>query len=181
MSAATHEKELRSKLFLNVPAFETGDAVKIVEVSRGAAFIEALSIGNIAYLAYFGHSWNDGVGALYLHGADAPDTNLSNAGGVNDTAITKIPKENFRADAQIRLFGCQGAFGTNSAAEQFANHLKLKVYGYSNSGGSLFTQDKTLGHGKRAVKKADTEFKKFKKTSDTWLIPINGTPTFREF
>jgi len=181
MSAKTHEREVKTRAFPNVPSFQAGDVINTYHISTVSELIKLLEVGDVIYLAYFGHSWNGGVGALYVGEADAPDTNLGNAGGANDTSVTKLPKDKFRRDAQIRLFGCRGAFGTDSIAAQIAAHLGIKIYAYNNSGGSLFTQDKTLGYGKRAVKKADIDFKKFNKLADTWLVPINGTPNFVAF
>lgn len=179
--AQTHEKEVKTRAFPSVPSFGAGDKVNTYHISTVSELVKLLDVGDVMYLAYFGHSWNGGTGALYIGEADAPDTNLSNAGGKDDTPATKLPKDKFRRDAQIRLFGCRGGFGSDSIADQIAKHLRVKVYAYNNSGGSLFTQDKTLGHGKRRVKKADIEFTAFNKLKDTWLIPINGTPNFIVF
>jgi len=178
MSAETHEREVKTRLFPKVPSFQAGDAISTHHISTVSELTKLLEVGNVTYLAYFGHSWD---GALYIGEANAPDTNLGNAGGANDTSVAKLAKEKFGPGAQIRLFGCRAGFGGNPIAAQIRQHLGVKVFAYSNSGGSLFTQDKKLGYGQRAVKKSDIEFKAFNKLKDTWLIPINGTPNFVEF
>jgi hypothetical protein len=183
MAAKTHVNEVRTRTFPNTPQLTTNATISdpAIHISTVSDLTSAISIGNIAYLAYFGHSWNPGSGALYIGGANAPDTNLSNGGGVNDTPVSSLSKGLFRRDAQIRLFGCQGGFGSDSIAQQLATELQVKVFAYANSGGSLFTHDRDLGQGKRAVTRADISFNKFVKTKPTWLIPINGRALFTEF
>ena len=181
MSAKTHEKEVRSRLFPKIPAFTAKDTIGLHHISTVSDLITKLDVGEIVYLAYFGHGWNGGIGSLYIGEANAPDTNLSNGGGENNTSVTNLPKDKFRSDAQVRLFSCRGGYGTDSIAKQLSNHLGVTIYAYNNSGGSLFTQDKKLGYGQRAVKKSDIEFTAFDKLKDTWLIPINGTPNFVAF
>jgi peptidoglycan hydrolase-like protein with peptidoglycan-binding domain len=183
MAASTHVTEISTRTFPNVPQPSTNFKITdpAIHISTVSDLASAISIGNIAYLAYFGHSWNSGIGSLYIGGADAPDTNLSNGGGVNDTPVSRLSKGLFRSDAQIRLFGCQGGFGSNSIAQHLATELNVQVFAYANSGGSLFTHDRELGQGRRAVTKADISFNKFEKTKPTWLIPINGRALFTEF
>jgi hypothetical protein len=62
-----------------------------------------------------------------------------------------------------------------------AAHLHLPVYGYSNQGGSLFTTDVKLGHGQRAVTQADALASTPNSPPSLWLIPADGTPSFKSF
>lgn len=178
MAAATHEKEVKTRVFPNIPAFGEANSIRVVQLGTVGELVKEISGGDIGYLAYFGHA---GPQALYIGEESEPDTNLSNSGGRDDTPVSALAKDKFGPGAQVRIFGCKAGSGSGSVAEQLARHLGIKVYAYTNSGGSLFTQDKTLGHGKRAVTKSDIAFKAFKRTADTWLVPINGTPTFKEF
>jgi len=176
LSGATHQKEVNSSSFRGVPS-PGGATVNVVRCSSVTDFVKAVSVGNVAYLAYFGHSEED---ALFIGQRHAPDTNLSNRGGSEDTPISKIPKTAFIADAQIRLFGCKAGFGSNSIAEQIAKELGIEVFAYDNPSGAFFTQDPDLGHGLRAVKPADKKAR-FNPKSDTWMVPFDGTPTFKRF
>lgn len=62
-----------------------------------------------------------------------------------------------------------------------ADQLRIAVYAYTNNGGSLFTTDPALGHGRRAVKKADIDTPPARNSTSVWLVPINGSPTFGRF
>jgi peptidoglycan hydrolase-like protein with peptidoglycan-binding domain len=176
-AAKTHEKEVTNGAFAGVPSL-SGATLRVVHVSTVSDLVKAINTGKVAYLAYFGHSWTQ---ALYIGGANAPDTNLSNSGGLNDTKVWALPKSSFSDDAQIRLFGCAAGHGENPIAAQIAKHTGVVTYAYESPGGSLFTQDKELGHGKRRPTQADISFNSFKKTADTWLVPANGSRLFKKF
>jgi len=97
------------------------------------------------------------------------------------TPATVIPRSKFLGHgAQVRLFGCRGAYGNNSAAEQIARNLKIQTFGYSNSGGSLFTADEKLGHGLRVITEGDRNARLPSK-KPIWLITSNGGQSFKEF
>jgi hypothetical protein len=176
-AAKTHEKEVTNGTFEGVPGL-SGATLKVSHVSTVSDLVKAINTGKTAYLAYFGHSWTQ---ALYIGGANARDTNLSNSGGLNDTKVWTLPKSSFSDDAQIRLFGCAAGHGANPIAEQIAMHTGVVTYAYESPGGSLFTQDKKLGHGKRQPTQADINFNSYKKTADTWLVPANGSRLFKKF
>jgi hypothetical protein len=149
--------------------------------------VTQLSAGNVVYLAYFGHSWaEDGsAGALFIGQDHAADTNLTEGqdppGQIQTcTSPAVLPKASFRTNAVIRLFGCRGAFGTNSVAQQIANKLSLPVFGFDNSGGSIFTNDDKLGHGLRAATAADSSAT-VSAGKPIWMVPSDGTPHFRQF
>jgi len=169
LAAATHEKELQANSFPQVPS-SSGAAIKRVRCSSISAMNDALEPGNVAYLAYFGHSWEQ---ALYVGERHVPDANLCFGDDLH--------KEKFAPHAQIRLFGCKAGRGANSIAEQLHKALNVVVYAYENPGGSLFTQDRQLGHGFRAVTQADVRNHSFKAASDTWMVPAQGVATFRVF
>jgi hypothetical protein len=88
-----------------------------------------------------------------------------------------------RTGAERRTFSglASATAGPPKAARQLADQLRVPVYGYSNPGGSLFTDDAALGKGERAVTSADIAKKLPNKVKDVWLVPINGTPTFKSF
>jgi len=169
LAAVTHEKELRANAFAGIPS-SNGALIKRVRCSSISAINDALEPGNIAYLAYFGHSWEQ---ALYVGERHVPEANLCFGDDLH--------KGKFAVNAQIRLFGCKAGRGANSIAEQLHQALNVVVYAYSNPGGSLFTQDRQLGHGFRAVTQADVHNHSFKAATDTWMVPSQGTATFRVF
>jgi hypothetical protein len=176
-AATTHKKEVAGNLFPGVPV-SGGASIEVFHISSVPDLVSDLSAGDVAYLAYFGHSWDSW---LFIGETATAGSNLSSARSATEAPVTDIPKSSFAPNAQIRLFGCRAGFGQASIASQLHSSLGLTVYGYENSGGSLFTQDSLLGHGQRAVTQADINQKNFKSTSNTWLVPINGTPKFRMF
>ena len=182
LAALTHLREVSGSVFPGVPSFSGNDGVVDGHVSTVSELLQELAVGNVMYFAYFGHSWNrESNGALLINENAVPDGNLTNAPGPNNTPVTALSPGRFRADAQIRLFGCRGGFGSNSIAEQLRAHLGVTTYGYSNEGGSLFTTDRVLGHGSRSVTQADIDAKIPNHPENVWLVPANGTPTFRQF
>lgn len=177
-AASTHKKEIMQNKFPGVPMLPNNAAVEMFHISSVPDLINDIASGEISYLAYFGHSWDS-----YLFIGENP-TEGSNLGAVSAQTVapvTDIPKDKFLKNSQIRLFGCRAGFGPAPIALQLHNHLGVEVFAYENTGGSLFTQDQKLGHGERAVTQNDMNFKAFKKASNTWLVPINGTPSFRRF
>ena len=184
LAARTHEKEVATNAFAGVPHFDFAtDMLSVAHVSTVTDLVAQLSVKDVVYLAYFGHSWNDdagGTGALYIGQDDAPDTNLSDAADTNNTPVNSISASSFAPGAQIRLFGCRCGYGNGSIGQQLANQLSIPVFGYSNSGGAIFTNDRKLGHGERSATAADSAAK-VSAGKDIWLVPANGTPTFREF
>jgi len=211
MSAKTHEREIRARTFPGVPEL-SGSNVELYHVSSVPELVADIDAGNVAYLAYFGHSWawddvyftifrwrifrtSEGTGKLYIGERAVPGSNLGETRNATTAAVADLPQGKFSRPtnlsgvsggintrkAQIRLFGCRGGYGSNPMAALLAHHLKVEVYGYENSGGSLFTQDPRLGRGQRAVTQSDIEFKAFNDSTDTWLVPINGVPRFKMF
>jgi hypothetical protein len=187
LAAKTHEREIRANTAPDVPKFSAIDTITTEHVSRVSDLVRLLGAGNIVYLTYFGHSWNENgaLGALFIGQDHAADTNLTEGKGPPDqiqtcTSPATLPATAFRPNASIRLFGCRGAFGTNSAAEQIARSLKRPVFGFDNSGGSIFTNDVRLGHGQRAATAADMSAS-VAAGKAVWMVPSDGTPHFRQF
>jgi hypothetical protein len=181
-AAETHKREVGFNQFPGVPAFTAVDVLTIAHISTVSQLVVELQVGNIIYLAYFGHSNNNGnLGVLLIGEDNAPDTNLSNVIHPNCTPVNVLPPSKFRTDGQVRLFGCRGAYDGNSIAEQMAVHLHLPVYGYENNGGAIFTTDVTLGHGQRKVTQADLEATTPNSPANLWLVPANGQPSFVSF
>jgi hypothetical protein len=182
LSAKTHQKEVRANRFPGVPHFVAGqDHLILAHVSSVADVVAQLQVGNVVYLAYFGHSWGfDPSGLLYIGQESGAEFNLGPE-SMGATPATALPASKFRSDAQIRLFGCRGGYGADSSGAQVAAAVHVPTFAYSNSGGSLFTTDATLGHGQRGVTSADINAKIPATAPNVWLIPINGTPTFRQF
>jgi hypothetical protein len=186
IAAHTHEREVRANAFPGVPHFNAADHITVAGVSNVTGLISQLNVGNVVYFAYFGHSGptRGGPGALFIGSAASPGSNLSIRGEPQDSPATDIPAPLFRSDGQVRLFGCRGGYGTDPVARQMADQLRIPVHAYTNSGGSLFTTDATLGHGGRSVTQADIDFRfpsSINNSTNVWLVPINGTPTFSSF
>lgn len=180
MAAETHKRELQTEAFWKTPV-DASTEVKVEKATTVSAFNAFLRGKSIVYVAYFGHS---GPNALYFGMGSNPDTNLSDDGGDYDTPVSSIPKSAFAANAQVRLFGCKAGLGNNSVAQRIASHINKSVWAYSNSGGSLFTQDAQLGHGQRSVTQADIDGMRnipYNLNKDTWLVPANGQPSMVEF
>lgn len=176
-AAKTHKLEVMRGTFPGVPP-SGGAGIEVFHISSVPDLIQDISDGNVAYLAYFGHSWDSW---LFIGETASPGSNLSSVRSETEVPVTDIPKEKFLPNAQIRLFGCRAGHGPASIAAKLHAYLDVTVYGYENSGGSLFTQDRVLGHGRRAVTQKDINKIDFKTGVDTWLVPINGTPRFRMF
>jgi hypothetical protein len=185
LAANTHAQEIKKGSFPgNIPLFKKDvDVMTVQHISTVMELVSAVNVGNIVYLAYFGHSWglDNASGVMYIGETASPGSNLTITGGANNRPSTDIPAAKFRTDAQVRLFGCRGRFGSDPIARQLADQLRITVYGYSNSGGSLFTTNMTLGHGGRSVKQLDIDTRPPANAKSVWLIPINGTPTFSSF
>jgi hypothetical protein len=124
--------------------------------------------------------WYAGPGALFIAQGSVPKGNLTSRGLLNDAPATDIPKKSFLPEAQVRLFGCRGGWAPNPIAKQIKDHLGVPVFAFANTGGSIYTNDKALGHGKRPVSKGDTTMKLDSK-KPIWMIPINGKPEFKKF
>jgi hypothetical protein len=187
LAALTHEREVRANKAPGVPAFGPADTITTAHISRASDLLTRLSVGNVAYLAYFGHSWNEGSGpgALFIGQDHAADTNLTEGldppGPVQTcTSPATLPKTAFRPNSSVRLFSCRGSFGGNSIAEQIARQLGVPVFGFDNSGGSIFTNDPKLGHGERSATAADLKAAVVA-TKDVWMVPSDGTPHFKQF
>jgi hypothetical protein len=124
-------------------------------------------------------AWYSGPGALYIAQGALPKGNLTSRGYIQDAPATDLPKAAFRPDAQVRLFGCRGAWAPNPIGKQIKDHLNIPVFAFANSGGSIYTHDQRLGHGKRATTAADRNAK-ILPNKPTWMVPINGTPVFTQ-
>ena len=188
IAAHTHEREVRANAFPGVPHFGSSDHLTVAAVSNVPGLISQLGVANVVYFAYFGHSGptngGSGPGALFIGSLATSGSNLSIRGEPQDSPSTDIPAPLFRSDGQVRIFGCRGGYGPDPIAQQMKDQLRIPVYAYTNSGGSLFTTDATLGHGGRSVTAADISFSfptTMNNSTNLWLVPINGTPTFHRF
>lgn len=183
LSAETHAREIRTGTAPgSVPTLQPTDVVTVAHIGTASDLANQLNVNNVLYLAYFGHSWNNGdLGVLLIGEQTAPDTNLTNVPGPNNTPLTILRPSAFRSDAVIQLFGCRGANGTNSIAEQLAVRLHVSVSGYDNAGGSIGTNDKSLGHFGRSATQKDIDAQVPSNAKDLWLVPANGTPHFKTF
>lgn len=107
----------------------------------------------------------------------------------NNTPPGILPSEAFydHPKTQIRLFGCNGAVGTDgdareySIAEAIAEATGRPTYGYSNAGGSMMTDDQILGHGKRSATDADRSKRRFSPNGQLWFVPFMGKVNFKRF
>jgi hypothetical protein len=115
LAARTHEREIRAKTAAGVPSFSPADAITTAHISTVTDLVTRLNVGNVVYLAYFGHSWNENgsAGALFIGQNHAVDSNLTVGvdppGDIRTcTAPSGLPKASFRPSAVLRLFGCRG-------------------------------------------------------------------------
>lgn len=176
-AATTHKAEVQRNAFPGVPA-SRGASIELYHISSVPDLVTDITAGDVAYLAYFGHSWDS---TLFIGQSPTAGSNLSAFRSATSAPVTDIPKSKFLSDAQIRLFGCRAGYGVAPIASQLQSQLGVAVYAYENSGGSLFTQDVSLGHGQRASTQADINQKNFKAGAGTWLVPANGVPKFKRF
>ena len=165
LAAETHGREIEAGTFPDVPSFRRGiDEVRVVDIHNVRDLARAIEPGNVAYLAYFGHAGvargpeqaagtpvpeRTGSGALWIASGSGRGANLTSRGTRSDRPVTDLDRTKFTRDAQVRLFGCRAGLGHPSIAQQLADHLRIDVYAYTSSGGSLFTTDRTLGHSER--------------------------------
>jgi hypothetical protein len=126
---------------------------------------------------------------LRLLGQEQLDTQLLTALNANNTGPEVLPRSAFFDDpkTQVRLFGCYGAVGQAgdpdrySIAESLANALGRKVYGFSNEGGSMMTDDQSLGHGKRRATRTDQQKTRFSSRGELWFVPFLDRVAFQSF
>jgi len=171
-----------------IPATVPTDNITVAAIHTVSDLNAQLSVNNVQYLAYFGHGWNDtgAAGALDIGQDHVVDANLTIAGNppgdvAANTPPSVLPKSAFMPGAVIFLFSCRASFGADSSAEQMATALGVTVFGYDRaSNGSIFTADKTLGHGGRAATRADQTNMSIWK-GDVWMVPFDGVPTFKSF
>lgn len=193
LAARTHAREIQANRYPGAPTFRPGiDDVRVVGIHTVAGLAAAVRAGNVAYLAYFGHAGvapgrgesrstpvvnRTGPGALWIGSGTYAGANLTSRGSPSDRPATDIPRSSFTSDAQVRIFGCRAGLGRPSAAAQIANALHLPVYAYRSSGGSLFTQDPTLGHAQRDLRQGDIQAQigNVPDMADVWLVPA-GSP-----
>ena len=197
LAAATHGREIARNAFPGVPTFRPGiDVVRVVDIHNVADLVAAVSPGHVAYLAYFGHAGvamgaNDpegtatvdrtGPGALWIASGSGRGANLTSRGDSSDRPVTDIDRTRFTSDAQIRLFGCRAGLGHPPIAQQLANHLGRNVLAYTSTGGSLFTNDRALGHGDREFESSDLAVRLPATATDVWLVPIGRPTTWSTF
>jgi hypothetical protein len=192
VAAAHHKREIERNAFPGLPRFNNKsdiihDPIRISSVTDLNNVLGRFN--NIKYLAYFGNSGAGGVGGALNIGEKAePDTNLCNSPiATNASPVINLTNlYNINPSAQVRLFGCRGGyinstttdttlFAPGCIAEDIANELPsgVAVYGYKSTGGSLFTQNKKLGHGstKRiSQKEVDARFDRIKIGAPLWLV-----------
>lgn len=186
-AAETHRDEVISNQFENLektPVFRRGtDNMTFGHVSTVSQLIDKLAVGDVLYLAFFGHGWNENDGrggALYVGSASTRDTNLSNRPGATNSPVSRIPAARFVAEgAQVRLFACRSGYGSGSIAQHLASHLRVPVFGYDNPNGALFTNDLDVGHGLREYSRSSK--KQVIPSDPLWLVPNDGSPRFKKF
>jgi hypothetical protein len=206
IAANWHGYEVKNNLFPGVPKYKKGDKFEIRHCSTVSDFDKFLGdYNNIAYLAYFGHSWSrDNWGALLIGEANALDTNLGNEMYNRNFTLIKTLKNlhNINPSAQIRLFGCRGGYintktsdpeyyATTCIAKELAEVLPsgVSVYGYKSTEGSVFTIYKNEGHDPSLIKsmtdkemaERDIRMRKVKDGDPLWMVSSgtgNGWASF---
>jgi hypothetical protein len=199
LAAQTHAREIQANRYPGVPHFRPGiDDVRVVAVRSVGDIAAAVSGGEVAYLAYFGHAGvapgsgetrdtpvvdRTGPGALWIGNGSGRGANLTSRGGASDRPATDLPRRSFTSDAQIRLFGCRAGLGHPPVAQQIANALRATVFAYRSSGGSLFTTDATLGHAQRSLTRGDitAQIGNVRDSTNVWLVPAGNPVAWQEF
>jgi len=199
LAARTHAREIEANSYPGVPRFRPGiDHVTVVPISTVAGMVQAVNVGNVAYLAYFGHAGvapgrgetrdvlpqdRTGPGALWIASGSPRGGNLTSRGSAADRPATDLPRAKFTSDAQIRLFGCRAGLGHPPVAQQIANALRLTVVAYQSSWGSLFTTDRQLGHARRSLTLADqnAQIGNVRAGTNIWLVPAGNPIGWQNF
>src|SRR5215470_939574 len=117
MSAKTHEREIRARTFPGVPEL-SGSNVELYHISSVPELVADIDAGNIAYLAYFGHSWAwdeeyftirglrifrtfAGTGKLYINERPVPGGNLGETRTAKDAAVADLPQGKFSGPRNV--------------------------------------------------------------------------------
>lgn len=129
-AAKTHKLEVMLGAFPGVPP-SRGASIEVFHVSSVPDLVQDISAGNLAYLAYFGHSWDSW---LFIGETASRGSNLSSIRSETEAPVTDIPKEKFLPNAQIRLFGCRAGHGPAPIASNLHAYLEVTVYGYAPPG-----------------------------------------------
>src|SRR6266852_6225698 len=85
-SAATHRKEVTRNAFPGVP-LSTGATIQVFHISSVPDLVQDISAGNVAYLAYFGHSWDS---RLFIGQEAVAGSNLSSVLSATEAPVTDI-------------------------------------------------------------------------------------------
>jgi hypothetical protein len=192
-AAITHAKEIQSHAFpgLPTPPFANVDTTTILycnNVDDGPkggkpddgpgtnpsldnytdsfkSIIAGCADDSIYYLAIFAHTGylgNDS--AIFFHPTTKVWANLASAD------VGHFVRKKFMKGAQIRLFGCYAGYGDNPIAKQVSAHLSdSTVYAYNYAGGSIGTNDRDIGHGKKDVPANPPN----PKDGDTWYVTLS--------
>jgi len=185
LAAYTHEKDITSNKTImhasNILKFDNArDKIITAFVTKGSEFNNLLrDNSNIVHIAYFGHSWYEGLSVNYgVPGADEKmiSPQLPEPGRENEYyAISRLTTANIiKSECTMYLFGCWGTDGGNfSIAQAFADHFQITVHGYLGS--SIFTNDPAAGRdGKRVLTAAERKKLPTSNPKQLWLIPNTG-------
>lgn len=124
---------------------------------------------SIYYLAIFGHSGTLISGgaqesAVFFHPTSEAWANFAAA-----DVVHLLPTK-FMKGSQVRLFGCYAGYGMDSIAEKISARLPdSSVYAYNWAGGSIGTNDRDIGHGKKDVPATPPP----PKNGDTWYVTFS--------
>lgn len=140
-----------------------------------ASVIKDQRKGSIAYLAIFAHSAQE---QIIFHHSSGSWTNL------DGTNVNVLLADRFVSNPQVRLFGCYAGFGSTSIAQIVADKISgADVYAYNWPLGSIGTNDRNIGHGKKAVpinppnpKQGDTWFVAFTKGKKSQFEVFRAKP-----
>ena len=185
LSAYTHEKDIASNKTIvhasKIRKFDSArDKIITAFVTKGSEFNKLLRDNkNIVHIAYFGHSWYEGLSVNYgVPGADEKmiSPQLPEPGRENEYyAISRLTTANIiMSECTMYLFGCWGTDGGYfSIAQAFADHFQIIVHGYLGS--SIFTNDPAAGRdGKRVLTAAERKNLPTSNPTQLWMIPNTG-------
>ncbi|WP_232363770.1 RHS repeat domain-containing protein [Desulfogranum japonicum] len=84
---------------------------------------------DIVRIVIIGHSNSRVIG---VGNANAPGTNISTRGGINDVSPYFLNWSNLTVDASIEIWGCNSGKGENSVAQDIANASNRPTSGFEN-------------------------------------------------
>jgi len=117
MSAETHIREIRAHSFPDVPAL-SGSNTELYHISSVPELVADIDAGNVAYLAYFGHSWttddqyftilgrrifriSTGASYLFIGERAVPGSNLGGTRNPTTAAVADLPQGKFSRPSNV--------------------------------------------------------------------------------